>query len=106
MSKNKVTIGHVFKTIIWPRKKLVLFGLFLTVVSRVASLVVPGSLTYLIDDVVLGKEYELLKPIVFVVALAVLVQAVTSFLLTRLFPTRGNYPTVSSRPRISDFKFY
>ena len=43
MKKNKITIGHVFKTIIWPRRKIVLVGLVLIIISRLAGLVLPGA---------------------------------------------------------------
>ena len=41
MSKQKVTIAQVFKDFIWPRKGLILIGLILIVISRLASLVLP-----------------------------------------------------------------
>jgi len=84
MSKGKVSIASVFKTIIWPRKKLLFVGLILIVISRVASLVLPGASKYLIDEVIVNKDYDALYNIIFWVAGAILVQAVTSFLLTRL----------------------
>lgn len=84
MSKGKVSIASVFKTIIWPRKKLLFVGLILIVISRVASLVLPGASKYLIDEVIVNKDYDALYNIIFWVAGAILIQAVTSFLLTRL----------------------
>ena len=41
MKKNKVTVIQAFKEFIWPRKGIVLVGLILIVVSRLASLVLP-----------------------------------------------------------------
>ncbi|MBT5402518.1 MAG: ABC transporter ATP-binding protein [Crocinitomicaceae bacterium] len=84
MSKGKVSIASVFKTIIWPRKKLLFVGLILIVISRVASLVLPGASKYLMDDVIVNKDYDALYNIIFWVAGAILIQAITSFLLTRL----------------------
>jgi len=84
MSKGRVSIASVFKTIIWPRKKLLFVGLILIVISRVASLVLPGASKYLMDDVIVNKDYDALLSIIFWVAGAILVQAITSFLLTRL----------------------
>lgn len=84
MEKSKVTIGQAFKTIIWPRRKLVLIGLVLIIISRLAGLVLPGASKYLIDNVIVNKDMQLLKLLLLVVAGAILVQAVTSFALTRL----------------------
>lgn len=84
MKKNKITIGHVFKTIIWPRRKVVLVGLVLIIISRLAGLVLPGATKYLVDDVIAGEDLELLKYLLLAVLGAIIVQSVTSFLLTRI----------------------
>jgi len=84
MKKSKVTIAQAFKTIIWPRRKLVLLGLVLIVISRLASLVLPGASKFLIDDVIANKDMEMLKTLLLVVAGSIVIQSVTSFLLTRL----------------------
>lgn len=84
MSKSKVTIGHVFKTIVWPRRKQLLVGLVLIVISRLAGLVLPGASKYLMDDVIPNNNMETLKYLLLAVAAAILVQAVTSFALTQI----------------------
>jgi subfamily B ATP-binding cassette protein MsbA len=83
-TKPKVSIGQVFKTIIWPHRKIVSIGLALIVISRLASLVLPGATKYLMDDVIPNNDLELLKLLLGAVALAILLQAATSFLLTRI----------------------
>ena len=62
-SKSKVTIGHVFKTLIWPRKNILLVGLVLIIISRLSSLVLPGASKYLMDDVIAKGNIEMLKMI-------------------------------------------
>ncbi|WP_074409321.1 ABC transporter ATP-binding protein [Aquimarina megaterium] len=89
--KSKVTIGQAFKTIIWPRKNLVFIGLLLIVLSRLASLVLPMASKYLMDDVIAKKDYEMLKMLLIGVGLAILVQAVTSFLLTRILSVQAQF---------------
>lgn len=84
MAKSKISIGQVFKTIIWPRKKTLFIGLILIVISRLASLILPGASKYLMDDVVVNKDMEMLKLLLLAVTGAIVVQAVTSFLLTRI----------------------
>jgi ABC-type multidrug transport system fused ATPase/permease subunit len=82
--KNKISIAHVFKTIVWPRRKIVAVGLVLIVISRLAGLVLPGATKYLMDDVIVNRDMEMLKYLLAAVAAAVTVQAATSFLLTRI----------------------
>ncbi|MEO8232011.1 MAG: ABC transporter ATP-binding protein [Ignavibacteriota bacterium] len=83
-SKSKVTIGQVFKTLIWPRKNILLVGLVLIIISRLSSLVLPGASKYLMDDVIAKGNIEMLKILLIVVGAAIIVQAITSFLLTKL----------------------
>jgi ABC-type multidrug transport system fused ATPase/permease subunit len=67
-----------------PRRWLLLGGLALMAVNRVAGLVLPASTKYLVDDVLSKGRRELLLPIVSAVVAATLIQAVTSFGLTQL----------------------
>ena len=46
---RKVTWRTAFWQYIWPRRKHMLLGLLLIVVSRVAGMVLPGSTKYLLD---------------------------------------------------------
>ncbi|HSZ72511.1 MAG TPA: ABC transporter ATP-binding protein, partial [Cytophagaceae bacterium] len=89
--KHKVTIGQVFKTIIWPRRKLIAVGLVLIIISRLASLVLPGASKYLMDDVIPNKDRHLLNILLLVVGSAILIQSVTSFLLTRLLSVEAQF---------------
>ncbi|MEO1484783.1 MAG: ABC transporter ATP-binding protein [Bacteroidota bacterium] len=91
MSKNKVSILKAFKTIIWPRRKLVMIGLLLIAISKTASFVAPIASKYLIDDVIVNKDFSMLKYLVAGVMLAILVQAITSFLLTRIVSVQAQY---------------
>lgn len=90
-SNKKVSILKAFKTIIWPKRKLVFIGLVLIVISKAASFVAPLSLKYLMDDIIPNKNMDLLKILVGAVALAILVQAVTSFLLTKILSVQAQF---------------
>jgi len=83
-SKTKVKLGHVFKTIIWPRKNILFVGLILIIISRLSSLVLPGASKHLMDDVIAKGNIEMLKLLLIIVAASIIVQAITSFLLTKL----------------------
>ncbi len=91
MAEKKVSILTAFKTIIWPRRNLVFVGLILIVISNAASFVGPISLKYFMDDVIPNKNVEMLKILVLVVALSILVQSITSFLLTKILSVQAQY---------------
>lgn len=91
MSHKKVSILTAFKTIIWPRRNLIFIGLLLIVISRAASFVAPLSLQYLMDDIIPNKDIDFLKLLVLAVGLAILVQAVTSFLLTKILSVQAQF---------------
>ncbi len=100
MKKNKVTITQAFMTIIWPKRKIVFIGLILIVISRLASLVLPGASKYLMDDVIVNKDIPMLKILLLVVGGAILVQALTSFLLTRLLSVEAQHLISKLRARV------
>jgi len=85
--KTKPTVTSLrraFREIIWPRRKLVFVGLLLILFNRLAGLVLPATTRYVIDDVIQGGRHDLLYPLLGGIALAVVLQAATSFSLTRL----------------------
>ena len=91
MPKNKVTIGYVFKTIVWPRKNLLFVGLGLIVISRLSSLVLPGASKYLVDEVIAKSNIAMLKVLIGVVVGSIIIQAITSYLLTKLLSVEAQH---------------
>ena len=89
--KPKVTIVKAFKTIIWPKRNLVFIGLILIVISRLSSLVLPWKSKALLDNVIPNKNYNELYNLLLIVGVAILVQAITSFLLTRILSVQAQY---------------
>ena len=90
-SKPKVTLKTAFKTIIWPRRNLVLVGLLLIVIRSLSGLILPWQSKVLLDKVVPNKDYALLYQMVGIVVVAITVQAVSSFLLTRILSVQAQY---------------
>ena len=90
-TKQKVTMAQAFKTIIWPRRKLVLLGLLLIVIRSLAGLVLPWQSKVLLDDVVPSKDISMLYNLIGIVIAAITVQAVTSFLLTQILSVQAQY---------------
>ncbi len=91
MAEKKVSILTAFKTIIWPRRNLVFIGLLLIVISKGASFVAPLSLKYLMDDIIPNKDTDFLKVLVAAVIAAITVQAITSFLLTKILSVQAQF---------------
>jgi len=100
MSDKRVSILKAFKTIIWPRRNLVFIGLALIIVSKAASFVAPLSLKYLMDDIIPNKDLEFLKLLLGVVIFAILIQAVTSFLLTKILSVQAQYMISELRAQV------
>lgn len=90
-TENRVTMAHVFKTIIWPRKRQLFLGLFLIIISRLSGLVLPGASKYLIDDVIPSNDLTLLKWLVLVVVAAITIQATTSYALTQILSVEAQH---------------
>lgn len=98
--KPRVTIAQVFRTIIWPRKKLLFIGLILIVISRLSGLVLPWASKYLVDEVIANKNMELLKLLLIGVVASILVQAVTSFALTQILSVEAQHLISVLRARV------
>jgi subfamily B ATP-binding cassette protein MsbA len=99
MSKSKVTFGQAFKTIIWPRKKLLFIGLFLIVISKASGLVTPIIMKTFVNDA-LGKDMELTIQIVGIVIFSILVNSLTSYLLTRLIGVEAQHLIAELRTKV------
>lgn len=100
MSKQKASFGHVFKTIVLPRKNLLLLGLVLIIISRLASLVLPWASQILIDDVIQSSDFDMLKNLLAVVVGAIVIQASTSFALTRLLSVEAQHLIAQLRVKV------
>src|SRR5215813_14001153 len=101
--KKPLKPAHVYRDLrdlIWPRRKLFLLGLVLVFINRAAGLVLPGSTKFLIDDVVQKGRQQLLIPLATAVGAAVLVQAVTSFVLTQLLSASAQRLIAEMRIRV------
>ncbi|WP_160127909.1 ABC transporter ATP-binding protein [Kordia antarctica] len=90
-SKPKVTMKQAFKTIIWPRRNLVFIGLLLIIIRSLSGFVLPLQSKVLLDEVVPNKDYNQLYTLIFIVLGAILVQAITSFLLTKVLSIQAQY---------------
>ena len=83
IQRLRAVLPEVWK-LMRPRRGLLLIGFVLMVINRVAGFVLPYSSKFLIDNVVTKHQIWMLRPLVFGVLLATLIQGVTSFSLTQL----------------------
>ncbi len=89
--KKNVSFSWAFKAFIWPRRKYLGIGLVLIIIKSFTGLVTPYASKILIDDVVPNKDMTLLINLLLVVCGALVLQAVTSFALTRLLSVEAQH---------------
>jgi subfamily B ATP-binding cassette protein MsbA len=85
------------RELIWTYRRRLLLGLVLLVISRLAGMVLPASIKFLMDDVIGNGRSDLLPWIAAAVGSATIVQAGTSFLLAILLG-------VAAQRAINDFR--
>ena len=91
MNKNKVSFSWAFREFIWPRRKIVFLGLFLIIIRSLSGLVLPYSSKTLIDDVIPSKDINTLSFLLIVVCIALVLQSISSFSLTRLLSVEAQH---------------
>lgn len=91
MSKKKVSFWWAVKEFIWPRRSIVLIGIVLIIIKSLSGLVLPYASKNLIDDVIPSKDMNALSTLLLIVSVAILLQAITSFLLTRLLSVEAQH---------------
>mgnify|MGYP001035839628 FL=1 len=90
-TKPKVTLKQAFKTIIWPRRNLVFIGLILIIIKSLSGLILPWQSKVLLDDVVPSGDTSKLWTLITIVIVAITVQAITSYLLTKILSVQAQY---------------
>jgi subfamily B ATP-binding cassette protein MsbA len=77
------TSWPVVWTLIKPRRAIIAVGIGLLVVNRIAGLVLPASTKYLVDNVIVKRQIELLAPLVLAVLGATAFESLTAYSLTQ-----------------------
>ena len=91
MIKNNVSFSWAFKEFIWPRRKVVSFGLFLIIIRSLSGLVLPYASKSLIDDIIPSKDMDGLILLLIIVCSALLFQSISSFSLTRILSVEAQH---------------
>jgi subfamily B ATP-binding cassette protein MsbA len=112
-SKKKITgasLSHAFQEIIWPRRRLVGIGLVLILINRLSGLVLPAISRWLVDGasaaadaadalVVGGVAFDQRMMLV-ALAIAITLQAATSYSLTMLLSVEAQHLIASLRSQV------
>ena len=72
------------RELVWEHRYRLAFGMLLMMINRLMGLVLPASSKYLIDDVILKQQGNLLVPLALAAGAATLIQALTSFSLSQI----------------------
>lgn len=91
MSRENVSFKWAFKEFIWPRKKIVGFGLFLILVRSLSGLVLPLATEKLFDTVLPSKNFDWLLILIGIIVLSLVIQAITSFVLTKVLSVEAQH---------------
>lgn len=91
MNKNNVSFAWAFKEFIWPRKKIVLIGLVLIIFKSLSGLVLPYATKNLIDEIIPNQDMKALSILLIIVVASIIIQALTSFSLTRLLSVEAQH---------------
>lgn len=100
--KKKITgasLRNAFDEIIWPRKKLIAVGLLLILMNRLAGLVLPIASGPLVDGAGLG-DTETVRTALAAVAIAIIIQATTSYSLTMLLSVEAQHLIATLRSQV------
>lgn len=100
MAKHKVTIGQVFKTIVWPRRGLLLIGLILILIRSAAGLVPPWATKPFVDDILAKKDFTQMPMLLTFVMIAIVIQSITSFVLTKLLSVEAQHLISELRSKV------
>ncbi|MFT6502836.1 MAG: subfamily B ATP-binding cassette protein MsbA [Crocinitomicaceae bacterium] len=102
MQTKKVSTLKVFKSLVWPRRYVILIGLALLVISKLAALVLPWATRYLFDNVIVHQDSELLLIISAWVLGAIAVQSITSYILTRILSIEAHRIIAKLRVQVQE----
>ena len=100
MSSPQSSLKKAFKTIILPRIRIVITGLLLIIFSKSASFVAPMAMRTFIDDLIPNEDLQGIKNLVVLVLIALVIQAVTSFMLTKLVSVQAQYLITELREEV------
>jgi subfamily B ATP-binding cassette protein MsbA len=100
--KTKMSRGafEEARALIWQHRKRLAVGLTLMVINRLAGLVLPTTSKFLLDNVMLRGEWELLPRLAMAAGAATLVELVTSFSLSQVLGVAAQRAITDMRKQV------
>ena len=95
-----MSLKWALKEYVWPRRKMLSIGLVFIVIRSLSGLVLPYETKNLLDVVVPSGDMSELWKLIFLVAGAILIQAATSFILTRLLSVEAQLLIAQLRAQV------
>ena len=90
------------RELIWQHRYRLAFGMFLMIINRLVGLVLPTTSKYLIDDVILKRNAQLLVPLALAAGAATIIQAVTSFSLSQVLGVAAQRAITEMRKSVQE----
>ena len=100
--EKNINFSSAFKTIIWPKRKLLLFGLILIIINRLAVLVLPWQSKTLVDEVIPNGDTGGLYQLLIIIVISMFLQGLTAFLLTRFLGVQAHELIFELRTRLQE----
>ncbi len=101
--KKKINYSKAFaeaRELVWTHRWRLALGLFLMLVSRGLSLVLPASTKYVIDEVIAKSRGDMLWKVAVVALAATFVQAVTAFAVSQVLGVAAQRAITEMRKRV------
>lgn len=101
--KKKLNASNAWreaKELLWTHRKRLALGFSLMIISRLMGLVLPASSKFLIDEVIVKHQVQILYWIALFAGLATIVQAITSFALSQILGVAAQRAINDMRKRV------
>jgi ABC-type multidrug transport system fused ATPase/permease subunit len=99
---TKVNVWREARTLVWAHRHRLALGLVLLAINRVVALVLPYSSKILIDDIVGKKQPDLIPMVAIAIAVATIVQAISSFVLSQILGVAAQRAITDMRKSIQE----
>lgn len=88
------------RRLMWQHRASLSIGLVLMLINRLSGLVLPGSVKWIVDEVLTKQRMELLSPIAIAAAVATLLQASSSFALSQVISVAAQRAITELRRKV------
>jgi subfamily B ATP-binding cassette protein MsbA len=101
--KKKLSLSQAWRDareLVWAHRSRLALGMALMIVNRLVGLVLPASSKYLVDEVIVKHRAEMLTTLALAAGAATVVQAATSFALSRVLGVAAQRAITEMRKRV------